>query len=187
MNKEEAQKYLRVLGESLQQRHLMGEILVNDGVVVLLDIGKPEEQVDIDAYMAYLKGEGPKVKRQTGVEAYFKGNGIVIHEAVTSIAVRERLPDSWLDDALQLLFFAPSSQERWLEYQGLRAHIAPLEYMLTMKIAVAEGQEDDEEIVLMAKKLGIKDAQEMLKIIRKYLPEQLLTANIQMVVEKTFL
>ncbi|MHB8599692.1 MAG: hypothetical protein ACYDER_23150 [Ktedonobacteraceae bacterium] len=30
MNKEEAQKYLRQLGEALQQRQMTGEILVND-------------------------------------------------------------------------------------------------------------------------------------------------------------
>lgn len=186
MNKEEAQKYLRMLGESLQQLQLIGEILVNDGVVVLLDIGKPEKQVDIDAYMAYLKGEGPEIKRQTGIAAYFKVNGTFIREALENIAVRERLPASWLNDALQLLFFAPLSQERWLEYPGLRVYVAPLEYMLTMKIAVAQSQEAHEDIVLMAQKLGIQNAQEMSAVIKKYLPEQLLTANIRMVVEKTF-
>lgn len=186
MNKEEAQKYLRMLGESLQQRQLMGEILVNDGVVVLLDIGKPEEQLNIDAYMAYLKGEGPEIKRQTGVAAYFKGNGTIIREAVANIAICEGLSSKWLDDALQSLCFALSSQERWLEYPGLRVYVAPLEYMLTMKIAVARSQEDHEDIVLMAQKLGIQNVQEMLAVIKKYLPEQLLTANMQMVVEKTF-
>jgi len=96
------------------------------------------------------------------------------------------LPDGWLDDALQLLFFAPPSQERWLEYPGLRVYVAPLEYMLTMKIAVAQSQEVDEDVVVMAKKLGIKNAQEVLAVIKKYLPEQLLTANMRMIVEKTF-
>lgn len=186
MNKEEAQSNLRQLGELLRQRQLTGEILVNDGAVVLLEIGKPEEQVDIDAYMAYLKGEGPEIKRQTGVAAYFKENGAIIREALADIAVHERLPDGWLNDALQLLFFAPSSQERWLEYPGLRVYVAPLEYMLTMKIAVAQSQEAHEDIVVMAKKLGIKNTQEVLAVIKKYLPEQLLTANMRMVVEKTF-
>lgn len=185
MNKEEAQKYLRMLGKELQSRHLMGEILVNDGVVVLLDIGKPEELVDIDAYMAYLKGEGPEVKRQTGVEAYFKGNGVLVREVAASIASHVSLSSELLDDALQALFFS-SSPERWLEYAGLRVYVAPLEYMLTMRIAVAQSQHDVGDIALLVKKLGITNAQDLLAIITTYLPERLLTANMRMMIEQIF-
>ena len=73
MNREEVQKYLRLLGEGLQQQQIMGEILVNDGVIVMLDIGRPEEQVDIDAYMAYLKGEGPEIKRKQALRHILRG------------------------------------------------------------------------------------------------------------------
>jgi hypothetical protein len=185
MNKEEAQKYLQLLGEELQKRQRMGEILVSDGVIVMLDIGKPEEQVDIDAYMAYLKGEGPAVERQTGVGAYFKGNGALIREVAASIAGHEDLSGKWLEDALQALFFS-SSPERWLEYAGLRAYVAPLEYMLTMKIAVASSQHEAGDITLLAQKLGITNAQELLAVITTYLPERLLTANMRTMIEQTF-
>lgn len=185
MNKEEAQKHLQLLGEELQSQQLMGEILVNDGLVVMLDIDKPEEQVDIDAYMAYLKGEGPEVKRQTGVTAYFKGNGALICEVAASIAEHESLPNKWLDDALQALFFS-SPPERWLEYAGLRVYIAPLEYMLTMKIVVAQSQHDAWDIALLAQKLGITNVQDLLAVITTYLPEQLLTATMRTMIEQTF-
>ncbi|MEO8971911.1 MAG: hypothetical protein ABI406_09990 [Ktedonobacteraceae bacterium] len=186
MNKEAAQIYLRSLGEELQQRQLTGEILVNDEVVVLLDIGRPEDQVEVDAYMAYLKGEGPEIKRQTGIAAYFKSDGAFLREVAGDIAICEGLSNEWLEDALQALFFSSLSAERWLEYPGLRVYVAPMEYMLVMKIAVAQSQEGNEDILLMAQKLGIKNAQELLTVITMYIPEQLLTATMRMITEQTF-
>ena len=162
---------------------MMGEILLNDGAIVLLDVGKLEEQVDIDAYMAYLKGEGPAIERQTGMGAYFKGNGNIVREVAANIARYESLSPNWLQDALHTLFFAPTAQEKWLEYSGLRAYIAPLEYMLAMKIAVSNDANESDK-VLLAKKLHISDAEGILRVVRKYMPEQLITPHIHKIIEQ---
>lgn len=183
VNTEQAKAYLRMLGEKLQERKMMGEILLNDGVIVLLDIGKPEEQVDIDAYMAYLKGEGPPIERQTGMEAYFKGNGAIVREVAANITWHESLSPDWLQDALNTLFFTTSLQEKWLEYSGLRVYIAPLEYMLAMKIVVSNDANDGDS-ALLRKKLHISNVEGILRVVREYMPEQLITPHMYEFIEQ---
>lgn len=42
MNKEDIEKYLRMLGEELQKRQVTGEILLVGGAVMLLEVGNRE-------------------------------------------------------------------------------------------------------------------------------------------------
>jgi hypothetical protein len=51
MTREDAEKYLRLLGQALQKKGVTGEILVGSGLTVLLDIKKPEIS-DVDAYFS---------------------------------------------------------------------------------------------------------------------------------------
>ena len=80
MNKEDIEKYLRMLGEELQKRQVTGEILLVGGAVMLLEVGNREITKDIDAYF------DPK-------------QATAIRDAATVIAKREGLPGDWLNDA----------------------------------------------------------------------------------------
>ncbi len=64
MNKEDAEKYLRLLGQELQKQGTTGEILVHDDIYVLIDIQIPEI---VDAN-AYLTNEGDTLE---AIDAYF--------------------------------------------------------------------------------------------------------------------
>lgn len=50
MNKDDIQKYLRMLGDELHKRNVTGEILLVGGAVMLLEVGNREITKDIDAY-----------------------------------------------------------------------------------------------------------------------------------------
>ncbi len=178
MNRGEIQKYLRMLGQELQKRQVMGEILVADEVMVLLDIGKPEVS-NIDAYLAgYV--EIPK-----GLDAYFSGHGAAIREAAASIAKREGLSANWLDKALKELFYTQSSWVKWVEYPGLRIYHSPSDYAVVMKIATAGSYQDTKDIKTLAKKFRISKAQDMLALISKYVPEQLLVPELRLAIEQS--
>src|SRR5216684_5468058 len=123
-----------MLGQELQKKQLTGEILVADGIVVLLDIKKPEEP-DIDAYMAHLRGDNPAFERRKNVSSYFKENGLAIQEAAMSIANQEHLAASWLNDAIKAIFFTPSFHQEWIEYPGLRIYLSPPDYLLSIMVA----------------------------------------------------
>jgi len=82
MNKEDIEKYLRMLGQELQKKQVIGEVLLVGGAVMLLEVGNREVTKDIDAYFE------PKYS-------------VAIREAVITIAQREGLPVDWLNDGVK--------------------------------------------------------------------------------------
>jgi hypothetical protein len=74
VNKQDIEKYLRMLGQELQQRQITGEILLAGGAVMLLVVQNREVTKDIDAYF---KPEQANV----------------IREAARAVADREGLAD----------------------------------------------------------------------------------------------
>jgi len=183
VNREDTKKYLRLLGQELQQKQVTGQILLADGVVMLLDVRKPQGRKDIKAY---LQGDKSAIDIPKSIDAYFGGRGAAVRDAALVVAQRESLPNNWLQDALLDFFFKQPGSEQWLEYPGLRVFLAPIAYVLAMKVAVAGNQQDIEDIKTLAAKLGITDAQEMLTYVTKYIPEQLLTQEMRLRVEESF-
>ncbi len=151
---------------------------------MLLDIKKPEES-DRAAYMAYLRGENPTFERHEGIHDYFGGHDTAIWQAITYIASREGLPDNWLNVALNATISSPLSHQKWLEYPGLRIYLSLPDYILAMKVATSYPQ-DTEDVKILAEKLHISNAQEMLTLITRYIPEQLLTPEMRSLVEQSF-
>ncbi len=89
MNREDIKKYLQLLGQELQQRQVTGQSLLADGVVMLLDVRKPEGRKDIKAY---LQGDKSAIRIPRSVDAYFGGRGAPVRDAALVIAERESLP-----------------------------------------------------------------------------------------------
>jgi hypothetical protein len=184
MNREDIKKYLQMLGLELQKQEVTGQILLAEGVVMLLDVRKPK--VDTGGYIAYLKGEGPAIDTHNDINSHFGGGGAAIREAAMSIASSEGLPDSWLYNALKEFFFTQPSHEKWLEYPGLGVFLAPAAYMLAMKVAAPDCSQDIEDIKVLAGKLQVSTAQDMLALVKRYIPQQLLTAEMRQRVRESF-
>ena len=183
MNREDTKKYLRLLGQELQQRQVTGQILLADGIVILLDVRKPEGRKDIKAF---LQGDKSAIDIPKSIDAYFGSRGATLRDAAQVIAQQEGLSRDWLQDALVDFFFTQPGNEQWLEYPGLRVFLAPVTYVLAMKVAAEGNQRDIEDIKTLAAKLGITNAQEMLTYVTKYIPEQLLTQEMRQRVEESF-
>jgi hypothetical protein len=183
VNKDDAQKYLRMVGQELQKRSITGEILVTDDVVVILDIRKPKIRRDIDAYLA---GDDSAIYIPRDIDAYFGGHGTATREALVSIAKHESLPDNWLNDALKEIFHEPTSRDEWLECPGLRVYVPVLEHALAMKVATADGPQDIEDIKILANKLRIASTREMLSCVTRYLSKQLLIPEMRQTVKEVF-
>ncbi len=183
MNREDIKKYLQMLGQELQQRQVMGQILLADGLMILLDVRKPEGRKDIKAY---LQGDKSAIDIPKSIDAYFGGRGATVRDAALVIAEREGLSRDWLHDTLVDFFFKQPGNEQWLEYPGLRVFLAPRAYILAMKVAAAGSPQDIEDIKTLAATLGITNAQELLTYVTKYVPEQLLTQEMRSRVEESF-
>ena len=169
-----------MLGQELQKKEVIGQILLAEGMVMLLDVRKPKIRRDIDAYLA---GDESAIDIPKSIDARFVG-GASIRETALDIARCEGLPSDWLSEALKEFFFTQLAREKWLEYPGLRVYLAPMEYVLAMKVAAPGSSQDIEDIKVLAGKLGITNAQDMLVYVMRYVPEQLLTPEMRMVVEQ---
>jgi len=166
VNKQDIEKYLRMLGQELQQRQITGEILLADGAVMLLVVQNREVTKDIDAYFP-------------------PGQAKDIREAAEIIARREGLPRHWLNDGVKGFFYTQPPTEIWAEYPGLRVYTTSLDYLLAMKV-ISSRPEDIDDIKALVKKLNIASAQDVLNIVKKYVPEQLFEPRIQYIVEEIF-
>ncbi len=166
MKREDVKKYLQMLGIELQQKHLTGEILMADGFMLFLEIKN-------DAASKELGG-------------YFNGQAEAIREAMDFIAKSEGLPEDWLSKGLKAFFFKHHSHEKWIEYPGARVYLTTPEYLLAMKIATAHNQQDMKEIRKIAQKLQISKAKDVLTPITKYVPEQLITPQMETTIKQAF-
>ena len=166
MNREDIEKYLRMLGEELQKKQVIGEILLVGGAVMLLEVGNREVTKDIDAYFE------PQYSSE-------------IREAAMTVADREGLPDDWLNDGVKGFFYSQPPHKRWAEYPGLRVYIATLDYILVMKV-VAGRPQDVEDAKALIQMLRISDAQEVFSLIAKYTRQQKLETRVQYIVEELF-
>jgi hypothetical protein len=166
VNKEDIEKYLRMLGQELQQHNITGEILLAGGSVMLLKVQNREVTKDIDAY-------------------FNPGQANAIREAARVIADREGLPQDWINDGVKGFFYAQPPTERWAEYPGLRVYIPTLDYLFVMKV-VAGRPQDIEDIKALAYELKLSNTQESLTLVKKYVPEQLLVPRIEYMIDEIF-
>lgn len=166
MNKEDIEKYLKMLGEELQRKQVLGEVLLVGGAVMLLEVGNREVTKDIDAYFE------PKY-------------AVVIRNAVATIAQREGLPDDWLNDGVKGFFHSQPPHKRWAEYPGLRVYVASLEYILVMKV-VAGRPQDIEDAKALITTLKITNAQDVFDLIAKFTRQQNVETRVQYIVEELF-
>ncbi len=178
MTREDAEKYLRLLGQELQKQGVTGEILVHDDITVLLDIKKPEI-TDVEAYLAN------DAEELENIDAYFGTRGVVLRQSIGNIAIHEDLPSDWLSLALDVVIL--KQPEGWVEYPGIRIYPPPLDYLFAIEIAVFDDlQNKKEDIKKLAKKLEILDAKKALMVVKKYIPNRLLTSKMRLTIEQYF-
>lgn len=166
MNKEDIEKYLRMLGQELLQRGVTGEILLAGGAVMLLKVQNREVTKDIDAY-------------------FNPGQANIIRDAAKVIADREGLSYNWINEGVKGFFYTQPPAEEWAEYPGLRVYMASLDYLFAMKV-VAGRPQDIDDIKALANVMSLSNAQDALAIIKKYVPEQLLTPRMEYTIEEIF-
>jgi predicted nucleotidyltransferase len=165
MTSDEIQYYLQLLGEELQKRQVTGEIVLAGGTMMLLVIRNRETTKDVDAY--------------------FATNPQLIREAARVIALRENLPDDWINDGLKGFFYTSPPTTLWLDYPGLRVYHANADYVLAMK-AAAGRPEDIPDIQALAAYLHLSHWQEIIPIVIQYIPPQYLTPRTEYLIQSLF-
>lgn len=165
MRAHDIERNLRSVGEELNRRGLMGEIVIVGGAFMLLVIENRETTRDVDAY--------------------FSGDPGAIRDAARIVAEREGLPNDWLNDAVKGFFYREPPTQLWGEYRGLRVYVASAEYVFAMK-AVAGRPEDEIDLRALKERLELENPERALAIVADFVPERLLTARTRFLIESLF-
>ena len=166
MNKDDIERYLKLLGEELQTKNAVGTILLLGGAVMLLEVGNRATTQDIDA-------------------SFEGSNAPLIRQAIEAVAQREELAQDWLNDAAKGFLYSQPKTVLWKHYPGLDVYIPSLDYLLAMKV-VAGRPRDIEDARALIQKLHISDEYTLLSIITKYVPLERIDVRVQYLVADFF-
>ena len=117
------------------------------------------------------------------IDAVFAPKTEIYQEAQT-IVEELGLPESWLNDAVK--GFLSGKDERRipvLETPGLRVMAASPRFMLAMK-CLASRREDEKDIRLLLRVLGIRDLQAALDIVKEVYPDRPIPPRTQFLLEE---
>lgn len=144
MRRTEIVDLLTELGGRLAERGIEGEMYVVGGAAIALVFDERRSTRDIAAVFE------PKT---------------VIYELAGKLAEQRGLPDGWLNDAVKG-FLAGADQDAplVLEVDGLRVSTASPRILLAMKVLSHRVGEDEEDVRLLARELGLHDASEVLDL-----------------------
>ncbi|MBI2756262.1 MAG: hypothetical protein HYX52_06100 [Chloroflexi bacterium] len=165
MQATEITRSLRRVGELLLEQGLRGEILLLGGAYMSLVLHAREATKDVDAY--------------------FAAEPAAIREAATRVAREHGLNPAWLNDAVKGFLYTTPPIEFWAEFPGLRIYVPPPSYVFALK-ALAGRPEDLRDLQVLRRVSGLRSASEALELVRTFVPERLLTARIQYLVEDLF-
>ena len=144
MRRTEIVDLLTELGRRLAERGIEGEMYVVGGAAIALAFDERRSTRDIDAVFE------PKT---------------VIYELAGKLAEERGLPDGWLNDAVKgFLAGADPDAPLVLEVAGLRVSTASPRILLAMKVLSHRVGEDEEDVRLLARELGLGDAPEVLAL-----------------------
>ena len=183
MTREDAEKYLKLLGQELQQQGITGEILVHNDIKVLLGIKKPEVRKDIDAYLA---GDETAISIPDDIDTYFGEQSIVLRAMIAQIAVRENISEDWLDEAIRETLFVDTADKGWREYSHLRIYLASPNHLFAMQVATAISSQDIEVVQALAQNLHLSNVRDALPYVKEYIPNKLLTSKMRLSMKQAF-
>lgn len=165
MHREEIEHYLRQVGLYLQAEGLTGEILIVGGAYMTLVLWKRETTKDVDAYFA----RHPEA----------------IRRAAARVAGENGLPEDWLNDAVKGFFYVQPESRSWAEFPGLRVYVPEPAHIFAMK-ALAGRPEDIPDLLTLSVELGLGSAADALAIVKRYVPDRLLTPRVHYLLEDMF-
>ncbi len=144
MQRAEIVDLLTDLGTRLAARGIEGEMYVVGGAAIALAFDERRSTRDIDAVFE------PKT---------------VIYEVARQLAEERGLLDGWLNDAVKgFLEGADPDAPLVLEVEGLRVSTASPRILLAMKVLSHRVGEDEEDVRLLSRELGLLDAAQVLAV-----------------------
>jgi len=111
----------------------------------------------------------------------------VVREAARSVAAREGLPDTWLNDAVKGYLSPKGDFTPFLDLPHLRVFVAQPAYLLAMKCAsmrLGAEFEDLDDVRYLLRYLDISTVAEALAVVTRYVDEAQLKPKTRLALEE---
>lgn len=165
MDREEIVAALTALAAELDRHGVSAEMYVVGGAAIALAFDERRSTRDIDAVFE------PKS---------------VVYEAAATVAEERSLPPGWLNDAVKgFLAGEDPAAVPVLDLPGLRCLAASPETLLALKVLAHRVGEDEDDLRLLARELGLSRAEEVLAIAERTFGDRL-DAAARFFVEQIF-
>lgn len=165
MDREQIVDALTALGERLSERGIEGEVYVVGGAAIAIAFDARRATRDVDAVFE------PKQE---------------VYAAADEIGDALGLPPGWLNDGVKGFVAGPDDDAATaLEVPGLRVLVASPRILLAMKVLAHRIGEDDEDVRLLARELGLGSAAEVLSLAEQVYGDRL-DAAARFFVEELF-
>ena len=162
MGREEILRALRALGDDLAARSLRADLYIVGGAAIALAYDDRRATRDVDALFV------PKTE---------------VYAAAARVAERLGLPDGWLNDAVKGFLLGPDPWPTVVyDLPSLRCEVASPQMVLVLKCLAHRIGEDDDDVRLLAGKLGI-GAAKVLDLVEDTAGSRWLTPAVQFFVE----
>jgi len=153
MDRSEIVAALTALGDALQRRGVQGEMYVVGGAALALAYDARRSTRDIDAVFE------PKEE---------------IYAAAAEVAEQLGLPPGWLNDAVKgFLAGEDTDAAPVLDVPGLRCLAASPRMLLALKVLAHRVGEDEADLLLLARELGLPTAAEVLAVAEEVFGDRL--------------
>jgi len=108
------------------------------------------------------------------------------YEAAQIVAEELSLPENWLNDAVKLYLRGEDPEPvPILELPALRVQAASPRYLLAMKL-LASRREDEQDIRLLLRRLGVQSVEEAEQILLSVYPEGQVLPKTRLMLEEIF-
>ncbi len=150
LSKKDILRLLHALNDELRAAEVKGHVQLAGGAVMCLAFNARASTRDVDALFR------PSVE---------------VLDAALRVASKQKVPETWLNDAVKGYVSDHGSFEPFLELSNLKVFCASAEYMLAMKclaMRIGEGYHDEEDVRYLLRNLGIQRYEEAKEILEKY-------------------
>jgi len=144
VDRTEIVRALTALGQRLADRDVVGELYVVGGAAIALAFDERRATRDVDAVFE------PK---------------LIVYEEAAVVAGELGLPAEWLNDGVKLLAGADPWPTDVFEVPGLRVQSATPEMLLALKCLAHRLGEDDDDVRLLSRHLGLSDPDDVLDLV----------------------
>jgi len=153
MDRDEIVAALTALAAELERRGTSADMYVVGGAAIALAYDERRATRDIDAVFE------PKS---------------AVYEAAAVVAEERKLPPGWLNDAVKgFLAGEDPTATPVLDLPGLRCQAASPRTLLALKVLAHRVGEDEEDVRLLARELGVERAEEVLAVAEETFGDRL--------------